>query len=295
MTSLVCGAVVEHCDASDEGYVSDSSQQDPLATAMILPFAAIPLPFCHAASAADPSLVPSFFTGRNKGCTLSFTTDPAMEQECEIGEECNLTPIPRNRTPEFKLLRSVFRVALDCHCHALRRAKELAEENGFSTSYGWPVWWRKDDTALAYMGRDDSFVQVDFDDPVDPEAPALPCPVYMTSYTRQSAMTAFSSSWDSFCHFGPCIPTLEERDVNRVAHKIESVPRSRSVTIDSVEHDAKIEPSRRRCVAAARMVGTERYASARPKLRAVIPMAAVARGGQSLDSRHQLRVRSNSI
>ncbi len=88
----------------------------------------------------------------------------------------------------------------DSLLNALRNAKELASEFGFSTPFGWPLWWREN-VVLEYCARPDGLSICEC--LKDPLVPAF----RHVQHTRHSCIELLSSSFDLYSHFGTHLPT----------------------------------------------------------------------------------------
>ena len=91
----------------------------------------------------------------------------------------------------------------DSLLNALRNAKELAGECGFSTPFGWPLWWREH-VVLEYCARPDGLSILEC--LKDPSVPAF----RHVQHTRAQCLDRLSSSFDVYSHFGSHLPTDAE-------------------------------------------------------------------------------------
>ncbi len=91
----------------------------------------------------------------------------------------------------------------DSFLNALRNAKELASEFGFSTSFRWPLWWREK-VVLEYCARPDGLSICEC--LKDPSVPAF----RHVQHTRTQCIDLLSSSFDLYSHFGTHLPTGAE-------------------------------------------------------------------------------------
>ena len=91
----------------------------------------------------------------------------------------------------------------DSLLNALRNAKELANEFGHATSFGWPLWWREN-VVLEYSARPDG---LSISEAIkDPDVPAF----RFVQHTRTQCIDRLSSSFDLYSHFGTHLPTDTE-------------------------------------------------------------------------------------